>query len=319
MENFKDVLFDVLVRVISSHSNNLIYVRAKTILSELVNKYSEPHRYYHVWSHLEYMYDIAIKLNIELTDKLVLGIAFHDAIYDPKCNDNEIKSAEYFYSIIPDDAVKIAILETEDHKPKSELGKVLCKLDLYNLYDDFNVFYENSYLIFKEYQFVDLPIYLNGRHDVLVKYNVNPEWIKAVDAFKPKIGIYAGSFNPYHAGHQDIVKKAEQIFDKVIIVRAINKDKKIEFVPLPEHLKYHQCEFFDGDMLTDYIKSLDYNVTLIRGLRNSSDFESEHLTLQYWRDFMPEIQVVYLMSDLSLEKISSSAIRMLGKNGERYL
>ena len=138
MENFKDVLFDVLVRAISSHSNNLIYVRAKTILSELVNKYSEPHRYYHVWSHLEYMYDIAIKLNIELTDKLVLGIAFHDAIYDPKCNDNEIKSAEYFYSIIPDDAVKIAILETEDHKPKSELGKVLCKLDLYNLYDDFN-------------------------------------------------------------------------------------------------------------------------------------------------------------------------------------
>ena len=48
-----------------------------------------------------------------------------------------------------------------------------------------------------------------------------------------KVGVYAGSFNPFHRGHYDILVKAEKIFDKVIVARGINPEKTNELLPLP--------------------------------------------------------------------------------------
>lgn len=303
-------LYHKLLEILTKHFK--LVSEISDILSIIEEKYSEKHRYFHVWDHILYMYNIAKKLNIDLSDKLILSMCFHDIIYDPKRNDNEERSAELFYSIIPDDEIRIAILETKDHNPKTELGNKLCELDLYGLYDDFDVFYENSYKIFKEYQFADFNTYKKERRKILEKFKVNPDWIDAVDAFKPKIAIFPGSFNPFTLGHLDILEKAEQIFDKVIIARGINSDKKIEIRQLPDYLNYREIINYDN-LLCDFVEQSSYDLTIIRGLRNIMDFTYENTTLQYWRDFLPNIKVIYIMSDVSKSHISSSGVRSLEK------
>ena len=88
-----------------------------------------------------------------------------------------------------------------------------------------------------------------------------------------KIGVYAGSFNPFHKGHYNILCKAEKIFDKVIIARGINPEKNNVLVPLPKILDDRPVLSYNG-LLTDFMTSLEEeNVTLIRGLRNSVDLQ----------------------------------------------
>lgn len=281
---------------------------------DVLSNYKEEHRFYHNWNHIDYMINLAQDLNI-LTDKLFLAIIFHDIIYDPKANDNEEKSAELFYSLMQDFEIKQAILDTKHHKPSNELSKQLCHLDLHNLYNDFDTFYDNSYNIFKEYQFVDFKIYKEKRKNFLEMYNVSPMFIKAVNKFKPNIGVYAGSFNKFHKGHYNILTKAEQIFDKVIIARGINPEKTNEFSELPEILKYHQIEYYNG-LLTDFIDSLGYEVTLIRGLRNATDLQFELTQFQYMQEFKPDIKIVSIFCDKEFEHISSSSLRSLEKYGK---
>lgn len=301
-------------------------VLAKNIVApDFLDRYDEKHRFYHNWDHIDRMIRLAYDQNM-VTEELLLAIIFHDIIYDPKEKDNEEKSAELFYNMfkyntnVDVEKIKNAILDTKNHNHySSEISEQLCMLDLYYLYNDFKVFYDNSMDIFKEYQFVDFATYKVERKKVLEKYNVNPDWIDAVDKFIPKIGVYAGSFNPFHKGHLNILEKAERIFDKVIIARGINLEKKNEIYGMPEILEYRQIENYGG-LLTDFIDSLGYDVTLIRGLRNATDLQYEMVQIQYMKDFKPDLKVVSLFCDKEFEHISSSAIRML-KNynkGDNY-
>ena len=186
---------------------------------------------------------------------------------------------------------------------------------MHGLYNDFNVYYDNAMAIFKEYQFVDYETYKVERRKILEKYDVNPDWIKATDKFVPKIGVLAGSFSPFHKGHMNILNKAEKIFDKVIIARGINPEKSNDLRPLPECLSYRQIEYYDG-LLTDFIDSLGYDVTLIRGLRNSIDLQYELTQFQYMQEFKPDIKIISIFCDKEFEHISSSSIRMLEKYGK---
>jgi pantetheine-phosphate adenylyltransferase len=138
-----------------------------------------------------------------------------------------------------------------------------------------------------------------------------------------KIGVYAGSFNPFHRGHYNILQKAEKIFDKVIIARGINPEKNNDLVPFPKILESRAFMNYNG-LLTDFIKTLPYdNVTIIRGLRNSVDLQYELNQYRYFQDLMPEVQVVSLFCDKEFEHISSSGIRALSTFGsdivQKYL
>ena len=78
---------------------------------------------------------------------------------------------------------------------------------------------------FKKNQSTDYISWLNDMSDVC-KYDI--DMIDILETWRPKIGLYAGSFNPFHKGHLNIIMKAEEIFDKVIIARGINPTKKNE-------------------------------------------------------------------------------------------
>lgn len=290
-------------------------------------RYDEPQRFYHTWEHIEDLLKQAIdtygvKQLDRVPEDIFLAIVFHDIIYNPKANDNEEKSAELFYSYIKDDEVYNAILETKTHKATSVLSKLLCKLDLAILGSSYTKFIDFEHKIFKEYQFHDYKLYQKGRVEILKGLGVKKEYIDYVANRKPSIAVYAGSFNPFHKGHLNILQKAEQIFDKVIIARGLNPGKKNELWSLPEAIQFRQIENYEG-LLTDFINphNLGYDVTLVRGIRNSEDLAYEQKQYRYLQDLKPDVKLVNIFCDKEFEHISSGAIRVLDKfgKGKQYL
>ena len=132
------------------------------------------------------------------------------------------------------------------------------------------------------------------------------------------IAVYAGSFDPITYGHIDIIKRSSSIFDKVLIGVAHNPEKKCLFSPEERVELIKQCTkdikgievyFFEG-LTVDFAKKHNAAV-LIRGVRNSADFEYENKLAQINSTLNKEIQTVFLYSKPEYSFISSSAVREL--------
>ena len=130
-----------------------------------------------------------------------------------------------------------------------------------------------------------------------------------------RVGLYAGSFDPFHIGHLDIVRQAQQVFDNVFVVRAINPDKSKASSPLPEKfLTEMNCVgvVTQEGLISDYIKGWEvqgYDVTLIRGLRSGADLGYEQNLVAFLRNMHPQIKVVFFLCDPKYQNVSSSALR----------
>jgi len=135
-----------------------------------------------------------------------------------------------------------------------------------------------------------------------------------------KVGLYVGSFNPFHRGHFDILLKAEKLFDRVIIARGINPEKEPSIYEIPQQVHIRAAVMEYSGLLTDFIEKVNNDLgvkaTVIRGLRNSIDLQYEMNQYRYLQDLMPEIQMVSIFCDKEYEHISSSGIRMLMKYGD---
>ena len=142
---------------------------------------------------------------------------------------------------------------------------------------------------------------------------------------KKRLGIYAGSFNPFHVGHLDILRQAQAVFDQVIIAVGKNplKDGN-EKEPLPignPALQGATIVEFSG-LLSDYLNQLEfdneyYEVFLVRGLRNVDDLQYEQNQLQFIEEMYPSIKAVFFICDRKFGHISSSALRALRKASEK--
>lgn len=172
---------------------------------------------------------------------------------------------------------------------------------------------------FKRLQFLDYKEWLKTQMEI--HGGVRNEHIRQfLMTWRPKIGLYAGSFNPMHIGHLNIIEKSEKIFDKVIIAYGKNPDKHNQQFPIPESIKNRQIIHYEG-LLTDMINNLGYDVTLIRGLRNSTDLQYELTQFQFLQELKPDIQIVNIFCDKQYEHLSSSAIRnlLMYKTGYQYI
>ncbi|MDD2653311.1 MAG: pantetheine-phosphate adenylyltransferase [Sulfurimonas sp.] len=135
-----------------------------------------------------------------------------------------------------------------------------------------------------------------------------------------KTALYPGTFDPITNGHFDIIERALNLFDEVIVAVAISTDKKPMFT-LAERIEMVQeavgglanVKVVGFDNLTvDLARAYDAKV-LIRGLRAVSDFEYE-LQLGYLNNSLDgTIETVYLMPKLQHAFISSSIVRNLLK------
>ena len=163
---------------------------------------------------------------------------------------------------------------------------------------------------FKESPF---PILRDERIAYLKHISQSSDLIEYLQRWQPNIGIYAGSFSPFHLGHLNIVHKASAIFDKVIIARGINPEKDSNVIALnSEALKEFEMAEFSG-LLTNFIdKHARYaNITLVKGLRNGDDLDYEVNQLRFMETMYPELKVVFIQCDKEYEHISSTALRNL--------
>jgi pantetheine-phosphate adenylyltransferase len=272
---------------------------------------------------------LSSKENLELS----LSIIFHDIIYNPKVSDNEYKSAEFFKKICSENnigkdfdinVVYNLILDTKHHdlnKASNDLSKQLIMADLSILSSNLDDLIEYENKIFKEYQFVDYNTYKEKRIEFLKNANVQnyniADLIKYIEIRKIKIGLYPGSFNPFHKGHLNILEKSEKIFDKVIIAYGNNPNKTYNERIIPNEISNREIIFFDK-MLTDLISSLPYDITIIRGLRNSTDFQFELNQYRFLQELDKNINVISIFCDKDYEHISSSSLKILDFYGKEH-
>lgn len=136
------------------------------------------------------------------------------------------------------------------------------------------------------------------------------------------IAVYPGSFDPITNGHVDIIRRGAKVFDKVIIGVLVNVDKKHLF-EIDERVKLIkkvtndienvEVVSFDG-LLVDLLKEYNANVVL-KGLRNSIDFEYE-LQMSYMnRELDSNIETICMMSSPNNLHISSSCVKQVAKFG----
>ena len=139
-----------------------------------------------------------------------------------------------------------------------------------------------------------------------------------------KIGIYPGSFDPITNGHLDVIKRAQHIFDEVIVAVARNGTKEPLF-SAQERVELIEGNLqgisgvsvlaFDG-LIVDLAKRTKA-VALIRGLRAISDFEHEFQMAQMNRHLDDSIETIFLMPNEQFFFTSSNLVKQVFKFTDR--
>ena len=137
-----------------------------------------------------------------------------------------------------------------------------------------------------------------------------------------KTAIYPGSFDPVTLGHYDIIERSSKIFDK-LIVGVLNNSAKSPLFSVEErvnmlkdvtsHFPNVEVQSFAG-LLIDFVRSNDANV-IVRGLRAITDFEYELQLAQMTRVIEPEIDTLFLTTNLKYDYLSSSMAKEVAMYG----
>lgn len=133
-----------------------------------------------------------------------------------------------------------------------------------------------------------------------------------------KKAIFAGSFDPFTAGHEDIVRRALSMFDHIIIGVGYNIKKK-GLLSMENRVRLIE-EVFRGEprvsavtyegLTTDFSEQQGVRI-LLRGLRSVDDFESDRTIDAVNKRLDPQIETFYLMTDPTLGVISSAVVKEL--------
>ena len=136
-----------------------------------------------------------------------------------------------------------------------------------------------------------------------------------------KAAIYPGTFDPMTYGHLDIIKRAANIFDE-LVVSVLNNQEKTPLFSVNERVNILKeatkdipnvrVESFEG-LLTDYCKEIDVNV-VVRGLRAVTDFEYELQMSQMNRKLSSHrVETIYFNTTLKYSYLSSSAVKQIAQ------
>ena len=140
-----------------------------------------------------------------------------------------------------------------------------------------------------------------------------------------KIAIYAGSFCPFTKGHEDIVRQALPLFDKIIIAIGHNINKKDTFTVEQRiqwiqkmYANYPNIEVVAYTGLTADLCVKKEARYLIRGVRNSMDFNNEQEMAEVNRQLNPDVETVLFLASPQWRVVSSSLVRELWSLGADY-
>lgn len=144
-----------------------------------------------------------------------------------------------------------------------------------------------------------------------------------------KVCVFAGTFDPLTKGHEFVIEKCLEMFDKVIVALGVNQDKTPAF-SLEQRRQMINLTFanekrvevkeFSG-MLTDFMKENGIKIN-VRGIRNQDDYKYETTMERFNRDMYSDMITLYIPTPNELVHVSSSAIRTIlnmGADASGYL
>ena len=139
-----------------------------------------------------------------------------------------------------------------------------------------------------------------------------------------KRAIFPGSFDPLTLGHCEIIEKAAEVFDQVIVSVGNNSDKKYRF-SIDQRLNFITSEFNNNsrilvekyDGLTAEFCRLKKIKHIVRGLRNPADFEFEK-KIALFNNSLEDIVTIFFLTSPDNAFISSSIVREIIENGGDY-
>lgn len=136
------------------------------------------------------------------------------------------------------------------------------------------------------------------------------------------LAVYPGTFDPMTLGHEDVVRRATQLFDRIIIAVAAGHHKKTLFT-LQERIEMArevtkpypqvQVESFSG-LMRDFVVARGAKA-MVRGLRAVTDFDYEFQLAGMNRSLMPNVETVFLTPSDKYQFISSTFVREIATLG----
>ncbi len=138
-----------------------------------------------------------------------------------------------------------------------------------------------------------------------------------------RIAIYPGTFDPITNGHIDVIDRASKMFDKVIVVVAINSKKTCLFTEAErydmakdslKHLENVNVELHQG-LTVDFARKVNAS-TIVRGIRAVSDYEYEFQIALMNRKLNPDVNTIFLLPHEKYTYLNSSIIRELSRYDE---
>lgn len=137
-----------------------------------------------------------------------------------------------------------------------------------------------------------------------------------------KIAVFPGSFDPFTIGHESIVLRSLDLFDKIFIAIGIHSTKQ-PLLKIEARVKIVNRVFRSYDQVyTDSFKGLtvDYcrkvNAThMLRGIRTSADFEYERAIAQVNKKMLPSVESIFLLTLPEHTPVNSTIIRDIIRNG----
>lgn len=134
--------------------------------------------------------------------------------------------------------------------------------------------------------------------------------------------IFPGSFDPFTKGHENIVKRALPLFDKITISIGVNSNKS-GFFTLKERIDMIQkvfegydkvdVEAYEG-LTVEYCKNKGVS-HMLRGIRTAADFEYERAVAQMNKSMLPEVESVFLLTTPELTPVNSTIVRDIIRHG----
>ena len=137
-----------------------------------------------------------------------------------------------------------------------------------------------------------------------------------------KIAIYPGSFDPVTSGHLNIIQRAANIFDKLIVCVMVNAgknpmftlDERVELIRRVTQALPNVEVDSSSELLADYARRRG-SCVIVKGLRAGSDFENEFQMALINHKINPELDTMFLTAESQYMYLSSSTVKELGTYG----
>ena len=136
------------------------------------------------------------------------------------------------------------------------------------------------------------------------------------------VAVYAGSFDPVTLGHLDLIQRASELFDEVVVATGVHPTRKALFSfderasllrEVTKGLPKVRIDAFDG-LLIQFCKKIGARV-IVRGLRAATDFEYELQIAHANADLEPSIDTVFLPTRTKYGFVSASLVREIATHG----